>query len=76
MCTYKGASITNPKHMEEVQNLGLASVYRSDSSIKLFCSMIDALAFLPCEHITDEMDLLHSECPIEPVDLLVYFDTT
>ena len=60
----------------KIQELGLAPFYRSDSSIKLFCGMIDALAFLPCEQVTDGMEYLHSECPSELVDLLGYFDTT
>ena len=59
----------------KIQKLGLAPLYRSDSSIKLFCGMIDALAFLPCEQVTDGMDYLHSECSSELVDLLGYFDT-
>ena len=47
----------------KIQELGLALLYRSDSSIKLCCGMIDALALLPCEQVTDGMDYLHSECP-------------
>ena len=39
----------------KVQQLGLTEMYRSNDDIKLFCGMIDALAFLPVSEVIDGM---------------------
>ena len=77
MSIFKTVSTTiDPKFMEEDPELGLAPLYKSEQSIKLFCGMIDALAFLSCDEVIDGMDFLHSECLSELMELLTYFDTT
>ena len=60
----------------KVQDLGLAHSYKSSNSIKQFCGMIDALAFLPLDQVKEGMEYLQSVCPEELEDLLNYFNTT
>ena len=60
----------------KIQDLDLATTYKGEKDIKLFCGMMDALAFLPCGQVKDGMDYLQSICPEELEDLLAYFNTT
>ena len=60
----------------KIQDLGLATTYKGEKDIKLFCGMMDSLAFLPCGQVKDGMDYLQSICPEELEDLLAYFNTT
>lgn len=59
-----------------IQEKGLVKVYKEDASIKLFCGMVDALAFLPTKDVAVGMELLWGHAPFELADLLLYFDTT
>lgn len=59
-----------------IQEYGLARAYKSSEDIKQFCSMIDALAFLPVHHVAAGMMFLWTAAPVELADLLLYFDTT
>jgi len=47
----------------KVQALGLATAYKSDDNLRLFCGMIDALAFLPLADVTSGMAYLHTITP-------------
>jgi hypothetical protein len=60
----------------KIQNLGLTKLYKEDENARLFCGMIDGLAFLPIDKVFDGMRYLISICPklLEPV--LAYFDAT
>jgi len=37
----------------KVQELGLTTAYKDDDNVKHFCGMLDALAFLPLNDITE-----------------------
>ena len=63
----------------KIQHLGLSPDYYASEDFRLFCGMIDGLAFLPMETLTDGVRLLRNLCPDEPVEaasLLEYFDST
>lgn len=54
----------------------LANRYKEDDGIKLFCGMLDDLAFLPTEQVTDRMHFIRNNTP-EGLKLLVdYFYAT
>ena len=59
----------------KIHDLGLAQDYKDNDDNKLFCGMIDSLAFLPCDQVLEGMEYLQSVCPEELVHLLTYFNT-
>jgi phosphoglycolate phosphatase-like HAD superfamily hydrolase len=64
-----------------VQELGLTTAYKDDDNVKHFCGMLDALAFLPLNDITEGMNHIRQNIPtgngLEAlVDLVEYFDAT
>ncbi|XP_054290536.1 uncharacterized protein LOC129005610 [Macrosteles quadrilineatus] len=61
---------------KHIQGLGLSSVYKSQPTIKLYCGMMDALAFLPVKDLSAGMLYLWSTAPVELADLLLYFEQT
>ena len=67
----------------KIQALGLTQAYNdtADSSIKEFCSMLDALAFLPEADVQTGMDFIRQSVPSgqhtdKLMDLVAYFDST
>ena len=64
----------------KVQELGLSLDYKEDKDIKLFCGMLDGLAFLPLDKVTEGMLVIRNCIPIKSHDklqeLVDYFDTT
>ena len=40
----------------KIQELGLTTIYKDDEDIKLFCGMVDSLAFLPLDDIPAGID--------------------
>lgn len=65
----------------KVQELGLKTAYKDDDNVKHFCGMLDALAFLPLNDITEGMNHIRQNIPtgngLEAlVDLVDYFDAT
>ena len=64
----------------KIQDLGLAQSYRGSEDVKHFCCMIDALAFLPVDQVSDGMQYLFSDTPEGNhdtlIELLTYFDAT
>ena len=63
----------------KIQHLGLVPLYNTDDDFRLFCGMLDGLAFLPVPELTNGITLLRTLCPDDPPeveDLLDYFDTT
>ena len=63
----------------KVQDLGLAQQYTSNEEFRLFCGMIDALAFLPLTEVNEGMQYLKTLIPFnipESEELLSYFDRT
>ena len=54
----------------KIQDLGLAQSYRDSKDVKHFCCMIDALAFLPVDQISDGMQYFFSNAPEENHDTL------
>ena len=61
---------------KKVQELGLAQKYKESIDTRLFCGMIDALAFLPCDKVKEGMECLQDLCPDELHEFLHYFSTT
>ena len=59
-----------------MQNLGLTNLYREDDEIKHFCGMLDGLAFLPVDRVSDGLVFLRNNCPAQLHPLLDYFDAT
>ena len=59
-----------------IQQLGLIDLYRTDESVKLFCGMLDGLAFLPLDEVNNGMDFLKANTPEGLEDLVQYFDST
>lgn len=59
-----------------IQRLGLVELYKRDDNVKLFCGMVDALAFLPVEDVAEGMDFLKQTAPEAIEDLITYFDRT
>jgi hypothetical protein len=60
----------------KIQDLGLASEYRSDHTMREFCGMIDALAFLPVSRVNDGVTYLQSIASPSALPLLQYFVQT
>jgi hypothetical protein len=64
----------------KIQQLGLVPLYNNGVDFRLFCGMMDGLAFLPVLDLTNGIHLLRTICPdddppkaAEPLD---YFDST
>ena len=57
-----------------IQELGLTVLYREDDEFRLFCGMLDALAFLPPGEVHQGMALLRGVMPPEAEPLVTYFD--
>ncbi len=60
----------------KIQSLGLVQRYRNDEEFKLFCGMLDGLAFLPVDEVQDGMEYLKTITPEGLEPLLDYFDNT
>lgn len=62
----------------KVQSLGLVQAYETDADVKLFCGMLDGLAFLPTDEVTNGMVHLQTRIPdVDGLEELVnYFDRT
>lgn len=59
-----------------IQELGLVNHYRENDDCRLFCGMMDGLAFLPLEKVQEGMTFLKNNTLEEFEDLLSYFDST
>ena len=59
-----------------VQQLGLVDQYHTDEEFKLFCGMLDGLAFLPLTDVTEGMTFLKGCTPEGTEALVEYFDST
>jgi hypothetical protein len=63
----------------KVQDLGLTQDYKTNDEVKLFCGMLDCLAFLPVHRVADGMAFLKQNLPQNEgrlKDLVDYFDAT
>ena len=63
----------------QIQQLGLVPLYKNDDDFRVFCGMMDGLAFLPVPDLTNGIHLLRTLCPDDPpeaAELLDYFDST
>ena len=40
----------------KIQEIGLVTTYRDNEEIRLFCGMLDALAFLPVDEVCNHVD--------------------
>ncbi|KAG7161848.1 Dipeptidyl peptidase 1-like 2 [Homarus americanus] len=60
----------------KIQELGLSTQYNVNVEFRLFCGMLDALAFLPLEDVIEGMRYLKTVIPPEAEELLMYFDRT
>ncbi|KAF0729731.1 MULE domain-containing protein [Aphis craccivora] len=59
----------------KVQEIGLSNRYKEYEGFRLFCAMIDSLAFLPLNKVKEVMEYLKRNIPNEADDLLIYFET-
>ena len=62
--------------LKKIQALGLVDRYENDDEIKLFCGMLDALAFLPENLVQNGMQYLSQNTPNGFEPLVAYFDQT
>lgn len=60
----------------KIQSLGLVQRYREEDDVKLFCGMLDGLAFLPVDDVSEGMAYLRDNIPDGLEPLLHYFDST
>jgi len=60
----------------KVQELGMTQLYRDNDDVKLFCGMLDGLAFLPQDKVHDGMQFLKQRTPQGMDSLVQYFDAT
>ncbi|XP_042211389.1 uncharacterized protein LOC121858820 [Homarus americanus] len=63
----------------KIQELGLGTHYNTNAEFRLFCGMIDALAYLPLDNVDEGMRYLKTVIPQDPPEaeeLLMYFDCT
>ncbi|KAK6169919.1 hypothetical protein SNE40_018439 [Patella caerulea] len=60
----------------KIQSLGLVTTYRSDEDVKLFCGILDGLAFLPVDDVAASLDQLKENIPEGLDDLVAYFEAT
>jgi hypothetical protein len=63
----------------KIQQLGLVPLYNNDDDFRLFCGMMEGLAFLPVPDLTNGIHLLRTLCPDDPseaAELLDYLDST
>ncbi|KAL4126931.1 hypothetical protein QTP88_011129 [Uroleucon formosanum] len=58
----------------KVQELGLSNTYQENEGFRLFCAMIDSLAFLPLNKVKEGMEYLKQNIPNKADDLLIYFE--
>ena len=61
---------------KHIQSLGLVDQYLQDEELKLFCGMLDALAYLPLDLVADGMQYLTQNTPNGFEPLVEYFDKT
>lgn len=62
--------------LRKIQELSLVEKYRDDDNVKLFCGMVDGLAFLPVDDVSAGMEYLQNNTPERCEALLEYFDRT
>jgi hypothetical protein len=46
----------------QIQQLGLVPLYKNDDDFRVFCGMMDGLAFLPVPDLTNGIHLLRTLC--------------
>ncbi|KAL8590500.1 hypothetical protein ACOMHN_010936 [Nucella lapillus] len=59
-----------------IRQLGMTALYNNNDDVKLFCGMLDALAFLPVDEVPTGMEYLHNNTPDGAEELLEYFEAT
>ena len=62
--------------METRTGRGTQVAYKSDQDVRNFCGMLDALAFLPVDRVSDGMRFLQDAVPDNLRGLTEYFDST
>ena len=68
--------LTQSTH-RKIQKLGFESLYRRDEDFNLFCSMVDAMAFLPITDVPRAVDLMKTKAQREPEQKNIeYFENT
>ena len=58
------------------QNLGLTAFHKECNHIRMFCGIVDGLAFLPINSINTDINSLFKTMPNELFELLRFFDET
>ena len=64
----------NSSHLEEDTAAWFGSLLQSDD-FRLFCGMVDGLAFLPVNDLQNGMHLLRTLCPADPPEAVSYWTT-
>lgn len=59
-----------------LQEQGLGLHYRENEDFRVFCGMLDGLAFLPVDEVKTGMQYLRSVMPAEAEPIVRYFDST
>ena len=52
-----------------MQELSLTTAYKNDDTVKHFCGMLDALAFLPLADITEGINHIRGTVNISQLDM-------
>ena len=71
-----GVSTTSQSTWRKIQHLGLVNKYRDDEEVKLFCGMLDGLAFLPVDDFSTGMAYLIMVTPDGLESLVNYLEST
>jgi len=58
----------------KIQSLGLSDKYKCDDEFRVFCGMLDGLAFLSVADVAAGLAWLRSEAPAKAITLVKYFD--
>ena len=68
--------LPSPHGGKSIQSLGLVQHYREEEDVKLFCGMLDGLAFLQEDDVPEGMAYLRENIPDGLESLQQYFDST
>ena len=64
--TYTYKKIIVIEHMAKIQDLGLAATYQKWENIPNFVGMLDGLAFLPVNEVSDGLRIVRGNVPALP----------
>jgi hypothetical protein len=59
------------KAWRNIQQLGLVPLYKNDDDFRLFCGMMNVLAFLPVPDLINGIHLLRTLCTADPPEAAI-----